>query len=67
MKGAKSWKRAKETYYSKSFVGVRRSGNIEKRIDKVIKLGAEPSEVDEIGVVLGLGSGGGGGRGRKLW
>lgn len=68
MKGREVLGKGQKKQYSKSFVGVGRNGNIDERIDKVIKLGAEPGEVDEIGVVLGLGSagGGGGGGGRKL-
>lgn len=55
--------------YLESFIGLRRNGDVEERLDEVVEFGSEPAPVDEIGVVGGgsggLGGGGGGGR-RKV-
>ena len=44
-------------------ISLRRSEDVEERLEELVELGTEPGEVDELGLVVG---GGGGGGGRKL-
>ena len=44
-------------------ISLRRGEDVEEGLEELVKLGTEPGEVDELGLVVG---GGGGGGGRKL-